>query len=164
MSEFNPAAQHLLELRSLSKSFGRVDVLHGIDLDVSSGDVVCVIRPSGSGKSTLLRSVDFIAAPSSGTVTFAGTTYSAPRRHPWVPLMDRSEQQRSTRLRSEIGMVFQHFNVFPALDPELVAGILDLMRGLAAAGMTMLVKPTRCGSHSRWRSVLNPTSRLEVRT
>ena len=59
-------ADPLLRLRSITKSFGSVEVLHGIDLDVERGEVVCIIGPSGSGKSTLLRCVNFIAPPTSG--------------------------------------------------------------------------------------------------
>ncbi|CAN5669144.1 amino acid ABC transporter ATP-binding protein [soil metagenome] len=214
MDTLSAPDEYLLQLRSVSKSFGPTEVLHAVDLDVSPSEVVCIIGPSGSGKSTLLRCINFIAPPTSGTVTFAGQTYAPPTEHRWVPGLGRAEQRRLTRLRSDIGMVFQHFNVFPhltaeenltlglrktrglsrtnarerarteltkvgltdkadayperlsggqkqrvaiaralaldpqlmlfdevtsALDPELVAGILELMRGLAAAGMTMLV-------------------------
>jgi polar amino acid transport system ATP-binding protein len=207
-------ADPLLRLRSICKSFGPVEVLHDVDLDVARGEVVCIIGPSGSGKSTLLRCVNFIAPPTSGSVEFDGREYRAPVEHRWVPWLGRSERRRLIRLRAEIGMVFQHFNVFPhltaaqnitlglrrtrglsraaadarareelasvglsdkadeyparlsggqkqrvaiaralsldpklmlfdeatsSLDPELVAGILDVMRSLAAAGMTMLV-------------------------
>lgn len=207
-------AEAMLQLRSITKSFGSVEVLHGIDLDVERGEVVCVIGPSGSGKSTLLRCVNFVAPPTSGSVVFDGREYYPPREHRWLPVFGRSERRRLTLLRAEIGMVFQHFNVFPhltaeqnltlglrrtrglsrsdaetrarselasvgltdkandypsrlsggqkqrvaiaralsldpklmlfdeatsSLDPELVAGILDVMRALAAEGMTMLV-------------------------
>lgn len=82
----------------------------------------------------MLRCVNFIAPPTSGTVTFAGATYTPPSRHPWVPALGRAEQQRLTRLRSEIGMVFQHFNVFPHLTAEqnLALG-LRKTRGMSKA-------------------------------
>ena len=112
------STEPLLRLRDITKSFGAVEVLHGIDLDVERGEVVCIIGPSGSGKSTLLRCVNFIAPPTSGTVVFDGVEYPPPTEHHWVPLLGRGEQRRLTRLRAEIGMVFQHFNVFPHLTAE----------------------------------------------
>src|SRR6476620_10698571 len=109
------STEPLLRLGGITKSFGAVEVLHGIDLDVERGEVVCIIGPSGSGKSTLLRCVNFISPPTSGTVTFDGVTYQPPAEHRLVPLLGMAEQRRLTRLRAEIGMVFQLFNVFPHL-------------------------------------------------
>ena len=118
-------AEPLLRLQSITKSFRSVEVLHGIDLEVDRGEVVCIIGPSGSGKSTLLRCVNFIAPPTSGTVTFDGHEYRPPVEHRWIPGLGREERRRLTRLRAEIGMVFQHFNVFPHLTAEQ-----NLMLGL----------------------------------
>lgn len=118
-------AEPLLRLRSITKSFRSVEVLHGIDLELARGEVVCIIGPSGSGKSTLLRCVNFIAPPTSGTVVFDGQEYRPPVEHRWIPGLGRSERRRLTRLRAEIGMVFQHFNVFPHLTAEQ-----NLMLGL----------------------------------
>ena len=204
----------LLELRGVTKRFGDTTVLHPTDLQVRRGEVVCVIGPSGSGKSTLLRCVNFIAPPSDGVIVFDGEEYRPPTPHRLLPILGAREERRLTALRSEIGMVFQQFNVFPhltarqnvalglrktrglsraqaderaqaelekvgmgakadayperlsggqkqrvaiaralaldpklmlfdeatsALDPELVAGILAIMRQLAQDGMTMLV-------------------------
>src|SRR5918996_3852737 len=78
-------ADPLLRLHSITKSFGSVEVLHGVDLDVARGEVVCIIGPSGSGKSTLLRCVNFIAPPTSGSVVFEGQEYHPPAQHRWVP-------------------------------------------------------------------------------
>jgi polar amino acid transport system ATP-binding protein len=129
-----PITEPLLRLCSITKSFRSVEVLHGVDLDVGRGEVVCIIGPSGSGKSTLLRCVNFIAPPTSGTVVFDGHEYRPPVEHRWVPGLGRGERRRLTRLRSEIGMVFQHFNVFPHLTAEqnLMLG-LRKTRGLSRA-------------------------------
>ena len=133
------STEPLLRLGGITNSFGAVEVLHGIDLDVERGEVVCIIGPSGSGKSTLLRCVNFIAPPTSGTVVFDGVEYPPPTEHHWVPLLGRGEQRRLTRLRAEIGMVFQHFNVFPHLTAEknLTLGLrhtCGMGRGEATAG------------------------------
>jgi polar amino acid transport system ATP-binding protein len=130
-------AEPLVALSDVRKSFGHHEVLRGIDLEVAPGEVVCVIGPSGSGKSTLLRCINFISPPTSGTVTFDGVVYAPPKEHRLVPVLGLAEQRRLTRLRAEIGMVFQLFNVFPHLTAaENVALGLRKTRGLsrAAAG------------------------------
>ncbi len=92
----------MIEVRDLHKSFGDLEVLRGIDLEVAAGEVVCVIGPSGSGKSTLLRCVDLLETPTSGTVVVDG-----------VELTDPECDLDAVRRR--IGMVFQQFNLFPHL-------------------------------------------------
>jgi polar amino acid transport system ATP-binding protein len=89
-----------------------VHVLHGVDLRVTKGEVLVVIGPSGSGKSTLLRCINFIAPPDAGSVTFLGRrlTGDVPRLRP----AERMRYERELRFfRTHIGMVFQHFNLFP---------------------------------------------------
>jgi polar amino acid transport system ATP-binding protein len=101
-----------LEIRSLVKSFGTQTVLHGIDLDVATGDVVVVVGPSGSGKSTLLNCINFLEPFQEGSVRVGGQ---------WVGYKIDAETGRRVRqpeielnaLRARIGMVFQHFNLFP---------------------------------------------------
>jgi polar amino acid transport system ATP-binding protein len=92
----------MIEVRGLHKSFGDLEVLRGIDLEVGAGEVVCVIGPSGSGKSTLLRCVNLLEQPTSGTVVVDG-----------VELTDPECDLDAVRRR--IGMVFQQFNLFPHL-------------------------------------------------
>ncbi len=188
-------------LRDLHKSFGRLEVLKAVDLEVAVGDVVCVIGPSGSGKSTMLRCVNRLEEPTSGRVELDGVNITDPAVN-------------VDKMRQRVGMVFQHFNLFPhmtalgnvtlalrkvkgmgsgeaervgrarlrdvgladkadarpaqlsggqqqrvaiaralamepdvmlfdevtsALDPELIKDVLDVMRGLAEGGMTMVV-------------------------
>ena len=88
-----------IAVAGLRKSFGDLEVLRGIDLEVAKGQVVCVIGPSGSGKSTLLRCVNLLEQPSAGTVTVGGVELTDPDCD-----LDRE--------RRRIGMVFQQFNLF----------------------------------------------------
>ncbi|MFE1803276.1 amino acid ABC transporter ATP-binding protein [Streptomyces sp. NPDC059517] len=91
-----------IQVRGLHKSFGDNEVLRGIDLEVGSGEVVCVIGPSGSGKSTLLRCVNLLEEPTKGQVFVGGTEVTDP-------------DVDIDAVRRRIGMVFQQFNLFPHL-------------------------------------------------
>ncbi|MCO8271670.1 amino acid ABC transporter ATP-binding protein [Actinoplanes sp. TRM 88003] len=88
-----------IEIEALHKSFGRLEVLRGIDLTVEPGEVVCVIGPSGSGKSTLLRCVNLLEEPTSGTIRLAGVEVTDP-------------DCDIDAVRKGVGMVFQQFNLF----------------------------------------------------
>jgi polar amino acid transport system ATP-binding protein len=196
-----------VELHGVRKSFGRVEVLHGVDLTVEEHEVVCVIGASGSGKSTLLRCVNLLEPIDEGRILVAGEDLSAPG-------VD------ANRVRRRIGIVFQAYNLFPhmtvlrnvtlaprevlgrsraeaeaeatellgrfglgdkrddypdrlsggqqqrvaivralamrpelmlldevtsALDPELVGEVLNVIRELAAGGMTMLIATHEMG-------------------
>ena len=96
-----------IAIAGLSKSFGTLQVLRDIDLDVAEGAVVALIGPSGSGKSTLLRCVNLLIAPDRGRVRVGDHDFEfGPGR--------RSPTTRElARFRSGAGMVFQHFNLFP---------------------------------------------------
>ena len=195
------SATPALELEGVHKSFGKLEVLRGIDLTLAEHEVVCLIGASGSGKSTLLRCVNVLEPIDAGRIVVAGEEVTAQR-------VDVN------RIRREIGIVFQSFNLFPhmsvlenvtlaprkarglsrsaanaeaetllarfgladkrdeypdrlsggqqqrvaivralamqpklllldeitsALDPELVAEVLDVIRELATGGMTMLI-------------------------
>jgi polar amino acid transport system ATP-binding protein len=196
-----------LRIEGLRKSFGRLEVLRGIDLTVAEHEVVCLIGASGSGKSTLLRCINLLEPIDAGRIVVEGEEITAPR-------VDVD------RIRRRIGLVFQSFNLFPhmsvlanvtlaprrvlhrspreaddaagallerfglaekrneypdrlsggqqqrvaivralamqpdillldevtsALDPELVAEVLDVIRELAAGGMTMLIATHEMG-------------------
>ncbi|MEW2329459.1 amino acid ABC transporter ATP-binding protein [Micromonospora chersina] len=201
----------MVQCRSLRKSFGRLEVLRGIDLTIDRGRVVCVVGPSGSGKSTLLRCLNHLEEPQAGRVYVDGELIGYSERGGRLrPLPDA----RLRRQRESIGMVFQRFHLFPhrtalenvmeglvavkgvptadarrraadlldrvgladrahhypaqlsggqqqrvaiarslamspklmlfdeptsALDPELVGEVLEVMKDLAASGMTMIV-------------------------
>ena len=90
----------ILRARGLRKAFGSLEVLKGVDLDVHRREVVCVIGPSGSGKSTLLRCLNRLETPSAGTVRLDGVEITAAG----IDL---------NRVRKDIGMVFQAFNLYP---------------------------------------------------
>ncbi|WP_456849164.1 amino acid ABC transporter ATP-binding protein [Geodermatophilus sp. SYSU D00742] len=205
------AAQPMVRAEGVRKSFGHVEVLKGIDLEVAPGEVVCVIGPSGSGKSTFLRCVNHLEKIDSGRLWVNG--HLVGYREHGGKLHELHDRQVAAQ-RREIGMVFQRFNLFPhmtalqnvmeapvqvkgvrkeeararavellervglgdrvdnypnqlsggqqqrvaiaralamepslmlfdeptsALDPELVGEVLDVMRGLADSGMTMVV-------------------------
>ena len=193
------------------KSFGRVEVLKGIDLQVQPGEVCCLLGPSGSGKSTFLRCINHLEKVDAGQLSVDGELVGYRQQGGRLHELKESE---TARKRAEIGMVFQRFNLFPhmtalgnvveapvrvkgqgrrdaadrgrallervgladkvdaypaqlsggqqqrvaiaralamepklmlfdeptsALDPELVGEVLDVMRGLARDGMTMVV-------------------------
>ncbi len=83
---------------NITKSFGKLQVLKGIDLSVQKGEVLAVIGPSGSGKSTLLRCLNHLEDPSSGSIEFEGSTIN---------------NKIISKVRQDVGMVFQHFYLFP---------------------------------------------------
>ncbi|MGV8083164.1 MAG: amino acid ABC transporter ATP-binding protein [Coriobacteriia bacterium] len=194
-------AQPIVRIQDLKKSFGSLEVLKGVDLEVQKGEVVVILGPSGSGKSTMLRCINRLEEPTGGKIFFEDTEITDPKTD-------------INKLREHIGMVFQQFNLFPhltakgnvmlaqrrvlkrskgeaekiaaeklervglgdkldyfpaqlsggqqqrvaiaralamdphvmlfdeatsALDPELVRGVLDVMKELAQGGMTMIV-------------------------
>jgi ABC-type polar amino acid transport system, ATPase component len=94
---------HIIEIRGLRKKFGTHEVLKGIDMNVSKGEVVVIIGPSGSGKSTYLRCINNIETPSAGSIVFDGTDIT------------HGNNEEVVAKRRLIGMVFQQFNLFPHL-------------------------------------------------
>ncbi|MEJ3655753.1 amino acid ABC transporter ATP-binding protein [Actinomycetes bacterium KLBMP 9759] len=100
----------MVEALDVHKSFGRVDVLNGIDLRVMPGEVACVIGPSGSGKSTFLRCINHLERIDSGTMRVNGELIGY--REAGGKLHELRESDVA-RQRRDIGMVFQRFNLFP---------------------------------------------------
>ena len=99
----------MIEVRDLHKRFGNVEVLKGINLEVATGKVVCVIGPSGSGKSTLLRCINHLERPDAGYILVGGQFVG------YRLVGDRLHEVREHDLcasRASIGMVFQRFNLF----------------------------------------------------
>jgi polar amino acid transport system ATP-binding protein len=194
-------SQFVVRIEGLHKSFGSLEVLKGVNLEVTKGEVVVILGPSGSGKSTMLRCINKLEQPTAGKIFLEDIEITDPKTN-------------INEVRERIGMVFQSFNLFPhltakgnvilaqrkvlkrskaeaerialeqmdkvglgdradyfpsqlsggqqqrvaiaralamnphvmlfdevtsALDPELVRGVLDVMKQLAAGGMTMLV-------------------------
>jgi polar amino acid transport system ATP-binding protein len=201
----------MVRAEAVHKSYGRLEVLCGIDLEVASREVLCIVGPSGSGKSTFLRCINHLEKIDAGRLSVDGELVGY-REH-GGKIYELPERE-VCRKRAEIGMVFQRFNLFPhmtaleniveapvrvkgesgrvaeergrsllarvgladkvdvypnhlsggqqqrvaiaralamqpklmlfdeptsALDPELVGDVLDVMRGLAQDGMTMVV-------------------------
>ena len=91
---------HFVSLQGVTKRFGDLEVLHGIDLDVSEHNVVCLIGASGSGKSTLLRCINLLEQVDGGTIVVDGETVTGTK-------VDVN------KLRQKIGIVFQSYNLFP---------------------------------------------------
>ena len=96
----NEKREPLIQVQNLGKSFGNIEVLKDITVDIYKGDVVFVVGPSGSGKSTFLRSLNLLEEPTGGKILFEGTDITDPK----VDI---------NRHRQKIGMVFQQFNLFP---------------------------------------------------
>ena len=91
----------MIKLENVHKSFGKNEVLKGINLHIKQGQVVVIIGPSGSGKSTVLRTMNYLEEPTSGKVIVDG--------------MDLSDKKKLNDVRAEVGMVFQNFNLFPPM-------------------------------------------------
>lgn len=92
--------QPIIVVKDLHKSFGTLEVLKGIDIEINRGEVVSLIGASGSGKSTLLRCLNRLETISKGSITIDG-----------IPLND--SLKNVSQIRREVGMVFQQFNLFP---------------------------------------------------
>lgn len=90
----------LIKVENLEKSFGKIEVLKGINTEIKKGEVVCIIGPSGSGKSTFLRCLNLLEEPTGGNIYFDGT--------------DITDKKTNINIhRQKMGMVFQQFNLFP---------------------------------------------------
>jgi polar amino acid transport system ATP-binding protein len=92
----------IVRIKNLRKSFGRLEVLKGVDMELTKGEVVVILGPSGSGKSTLLRCVNRLEKPTGGEVWFED-----------IEVTDK--KANINQVREHIGMVFQSFNLFPHL-------------------------------------------------
>ena len=90
----------MITVTDLCKSFGDLEVLKGVNVEIDKGDVICVIGPSGSGKSTFLRCLNLLETPTSGSILFEGDELTDKK-------MDLNKH------RQKMGMVFQQFNLFP---------------------------------------------------
>ncbi|MEI6442028.1 MAG: amino acid ABC transporter ATP-binding protein [Nostocales cyanobacterium ELA583] len=98
--QLNQHTNVAIKVEDLYKSFGKLQVLQGISVEIPKGDVVAIIGPSGSGKSTFLRCLNLLEVPTSGKIYVDGIEITAPKTD-------------VRKIRQNIGMVFQHFNLFP---------------------------------------------------
>ena len=90
----------MIDVKNLSKSFGKLEVLKGVSQHISKGERVVLIGPSGSGKSTFLRCLNLLETPTGGEIIFEGQSIT-------------DEKCDINKIRQKMGMVFQHFNLFP---------------------------------------------------
>ena len=90
----------MISVHNLKKSFGNVQVLKGINIEIRKGECVCIIGPSGSGKSTFLRCLNLLEVPDEGEIIIEGESILEKRKD-------------IDKYRENVGMVFQHFNLFP---------------------------------------------------
>ena len=92
----------MLEIQNIRKAFGKTEVLRGVSLSVSQGDVIAIIGPSGSGKTTLLRCLNYLEKADAGTMIFDGESFD----------MHRISKREIARLRKKTAFVFQSYNLF----------------------------------------------------
>ena len=90
----------MIDVKNLTKSFGKLEVLKGVSQHISKGERVVLIGPSGSGKSTFLRCLNLLETPTGGEIIFEGQSIT-------------DEKCDINKIRQKMGMVFQHFNLFP---------------------------------------------------
>lgn len=109
----------MIEVRNLKKSFGKHEVLRGIDVDIKKGEVVVVIGPSGSGKSTFLRCLNLLEMPNEGSILIEGENIT-------------DKKANVNLIRQKMGMVFQQFNLFTNM---------NIMRNMCVAPMTVKRTP-----------------------
>jgi len=113
--------QPIVSIKNVRKSFGALEVLKGIDMDIMKGEVICIIGPSGSGKSTLIRCINALNDIQEGSITVEGQEVHTAD-------LDKLE------LRKKIGMVFQQYNLFPhktALENIMMAPVLVMKQNKA---------------------------------
>ncbi len=127
--------QPIVSIKDVHKSFGELEVLKGVTLDVMKGEVICIIGPSGSGKSTLIRCVNALNDIQSGSITVEGIEVNDPK-------LDK------LALRKKVGMVFQQYNLFPhktAIENVMMAPlkVLKQPRSEVEDRARMLIKKVR---------------------
>ena len=93
-------AQEMIKINNLKKSYGKLEVLKGINTEIREGEVISIIGPSGSGKSTFLRCINRLEEPTSGEIFIHGTNIL-------------QKNVNINKIRENVGMVFQHFNLYP---------------------------------------------------
>ncbi len=113
----------MVKAEGVHKRFGRLEVLNGISLEVNRGEVMCMLGPSGSGKSTFLRCINHLEKINAGRLSVDGELVGYRERD---GKLHELHDREISRKRAEIGMVFQHFNLFPhmtALENVMLAPV-----------------------------------------
>lgn len=108
----------MIEIKNLVKTFGEVTVLNGISEKIEKGEKIVIVGPSGSGKSTFLRCMNMLETPTSGEIIFEGKD------------LTKASEHELNKLRMKMGMVFQHFNLFPHLTVRQNIAIAPYKLGL----------------------------------
>lgn len=139
MTESSNTEQPIVRIQGLKKSYGDLEVLKGVDLDIKRGEVVVVLGPSGSGKSTMLRCINLLEVPTEGKIFFENTEITDPN----TDIND---------IRRHVGMVFQSFNLFPHLTAKgnvMLAQQKVLKRSKEDAEKVALEQLTKVGLRER---------------
>ena len=100
MIDSKKRTQEMIRIKNLKKSYGKLEVLKGINTEIREGEVISIIGPSGSGKSTFLRCINRLEEPTSGEIFIHGTNIL-------------QKNVNINKIRENVGMVFQHFNLYP---------------------------------------------------
>ena len=108
----------MIDVKGLRKTFGDQEILKGIDTHIEKGEKIVVIGPSGSGKSTFIRCLNLMETPTAGTITFDGKDIT------------HLNSKEINLVRQRMGMVFQHFNLFPHLTVKKNITLAPVMLGL----------------------------------
>lgn len=137
----------MIQLRHISKSFGRQQVLKSIDLTVNQGDVVVILGPSGSGKTTLLRCINYLEKPSGGEIAIGDFQLSC----------NRATKKDIHALRQKSAMVFQQYNLF-----KHKTALENVMEGLVIVKKYRRKKPKPVAL-SCWRKLAWPASWTPIR-
>jgi polar amino acid transport system ATP-binding protein len=143
--------QVMVDARRVRKQFGSHEVLKGIDLTVSNGEVMCLVGPSGSGKSTFLRCINHLERIDGGSLRVDGQLVGY--REKAGRLHELKEKEIAERRRT-IGMVFQRFNLFPHMTAqenvmEAPTGVLGMSRAQAASQAVELLEKVGLGDKCR---------------
>jgi polar amino acid transport system ATP-binding protein len=117
----------MLSVDDVWKSYGDVEVLRGVDLELDFGQVMCLLGPSGSGKSTLLRCINHLTPVDAGRISLEGSLIGYDERN---GVLVEAPERVVTQRRRQIGMVFQHFNLFPHM-----TAVRNVMEGPVGTGL-----------------------------
>ncbi|RZF23931.1 amino acid ABC transporter ATP-binding protein [Paraburkholderia sp. UYCP14C] len=139
----------VLEARGITKAYGSMTALKGVDLAARRGEVIALIGPSGSGKSTLLRCLNFLEKPSGGQVILDGADVFEARD--FATRHGRREKARLIALRRRVGMVFQSFNLWP--HRTALGNVME--------GLTQVLDVSRHDAHDRAMQLLEKVGLAE---